>query len=47
MFYAEAGVGIIAYRSLLTLLDSDYLISARGYNDYPMMNVDTITTKAR
>ena len=47
MFYAEAGVGIIAYRSLLTLLDSDHLISARGYNDYPMMNVDTITTKAR
>lgn len=47
LFLLEAGVGLIAFRSLQTELHSNTLVASRGYYDFPGMGVDTIETKAR
>ncbi len=47
LFLGEAGVGLIAFRTLQTELNSNILVAARGYNDFPGINVDNIETKAR
>ena len=47
LFLVEAGVGLIAFRSLQTELHTDILVASRGYDDFPEMSVDTINTKAR
>ena len=47
MFYGEAGLGILAYRSLLTTLSNDVLLSSRGYNDFPGIDINVIEKKER
>lgn len=47
MFYGEAGLGILAYRSLLTTLNNDVLLSSRGYNDFPGVDINVIKKKER
>ena len=47
LFLAEAGIGLIAFRSLQTELQSNILVASRGYDDFPRMSVDTIETKPR
>ena len=47
LFLGEAGVGLIAFRTLQTELHSNMLVASRGYFDYPGMSVDTIETKER
>jgi len=47
LILGEAGIGLIAFRTLQTKLHSNILVTARGYDDFPGMNVDTIETKFR
>ena len=47
LLLGEAGVGLIAFRTLQTELHSNILVASRGYDDFPRMSVDTIKAKSR